>query len=410
VDFVDHTLRKVVSILEEIENLTTSDFPHHDSKDALELLKTLFEGDKNRLGLASSSTDNAIRKSACTYANSHIATFLPILGFSLRSTNVRNSFEFFDPLLRLARRFLGIGAKLVLSSEWEFSPLTYPLVFSELPNFVFIGLPASEAGNALIIPLAGHELGHSVWTHENLEFIFQGVIEAQIVQLLKTRWPEFLRIFGQHDLATVTTDLVTRAIWLLAYDVAIRQCEETFCDIFGLKSFEESYLYAFEYLLAPSLGGKRDAYYPSIKDRVKFLEEAATRFSVDVHTLPHFKDRFDESPPTLDTGTKFLVDVADAATSGVVSSIIDKVEELHRGASVSALDRDRMNKICDDFRMAVPSGHAETLAEIINAAWVAYRDPAFWQDLQVHEQGFALLNELVFKTIEVMEVHIRLRA
>jgi hypothetical protein len=135
VDFVDHTQRKAESILEEIKNLTTSEFPHHDSLEALELLKELFEADIKRLDVAASSGDSAIRKSACTHANAHIATFLPILGFALRSTNVRNSFKFFDPLLRLARIFLDKSAKLVLSSEWDFSPLTYPLIFSELPNF-----------------------------------------------------------------------------------------------------------------------------------------------------------------------------------------------------------------------------------------------------------------------------------
>jgi hypothetical protein len=114
VDFVDHTRRKVKSVLAEIKNLSISDFPHRDSQEALELLKALFEGDLTRLGVAALSSDNAIRKSASTHANAHIATFLPILGFALRSTNVRNSFEFFDPLLRLARSYLGTGAKLVL--------------------------------------------------------------------------------------------------------------------------------------------------------------------------------------------------------------------------------------------------------------------------------------------------------
>jgi hypothetical protein len=408
VDFVDHTQRKAESILEEIKNLTRSDFPHHDSKEALELLKGLFEADIKRLGVAAKSGDNAIRKSACTHANAHLATFLPILGFALRSTNVRNSFEFFDPLLRLARIFLGRSAKLVLSSEWDFSPLTYPLIFSELPNFVFIGLPASEAGNALIIPLAGHELGHSVWNHQNLESVFQGPVETQIIQLLRPRWAEFTGHFGPHDLATIDTDLVTRAIWLLAYDVSIRQCEETFCDIFGLKSFEESYLYAFEYLLAPSLGGKRDVSYPSITERIRSLETAAARFGVQ--TLPNFRDRFDEASPALDSGSKFLVEIADAATSRLVNSIIDKVDEIHRAVNAPALDRNRVDEINDDFRMAVPSGHSETLAEIISAAWIAHRDPALWKDSNVHEERFALLNELVFKTIEVMEVHMRLRA
>jgi len=60
--------------------------------------------------------------------------------------------------------------------------------------------------------------------------------------------------------------------------------------------------------------------------------------------------------------------------------------------------------------MAVPSGYAESLPEIINAGWIAYRKRAFWKKVNIKGQKFALLNELVFKTIEVMEVHMQLRA
>ena len=35
---------------------------------------------------------------------------------------------------------------------------------NNLPGFVFIGLPAPESANPFLIPLGGHELGHSAWT------------------------------------------------------------------------------------------------------------------------------------------------------------------------------------------------------------------------------------------------------
>jgi hypothetical protein len=78
---------------------------------------------------------------------------------------VRNSFEAYDPLRELAHKLLDYKPAIILSSEWEFSPFTYPAISDDLPDFVFIGLPACEAGNALVLPLAGHELGHSIWRH-----------------------------------------------------------------------------------------------------------------------------------------------------------------------------------------------------------------------------------------------------
>ena len=52
--------------------------------------------------------------------------------------------------------------RLILSSEWDYSPFMYDQI-TDLPSFVFIGLPACESANPLLLPLAGHELGHSVW-------------------------------------------------------------------------------------------------------------------------------------------------------------------------------------------------------------------------------------------------------
>jgi hypothetical protein len=99
-----------------------------------------------------------VKQTACQIANMTISRFHSLLRFVLRSTNVRNAFELFDPLLRMSQKLIGKDTKLILSSEWSFSPFTYVGVFPELPGFVFIGIPASESGNALIIPAAGHEL------------------------------------------------------------------------------------------------------------------------------------------------------------------------------------------------------------------------------------------------------------
>ena len=73
-----------------------------------------------------------------------IAIHLPLLGFIRRSSNVRNAFEFYGPIVLLARQLLGRETRFIHSSEWDYSPFTYPKLYENLKDFVLIGLPTSE--------------------------------------------------------------------------------------------------------------------------------------------------------------------------------------------------------------------------------------------------------------------------
>src|SRR5439155_22334513 len=145
-----------------------------DSKAALDQLRTLFERKLQRLEAFAPGSDLSIISQECRVTLLALYQYLPLLGFILRSTNVRNAFEAFGPFLRLAGDVLEPGiersqrkTKLLLSSEWDYSPFTYPTI-PDLPKFLFIGLPAPESANPLLIPLAGHELGHAVWSRYSL--------------------------------------------------------------------------------------------------------------------------------------------------------------------------------------------------------------------------------------------------
>ena len=108
--------------------------------------------------LSDDDDPNAV-KTACNESLKQLFRILPLLGFIVRSTSVRNSFEVFWPLLRLARQVLQTDAKLILSSEWLYSPFYRPS--ADLSDYVLLGFPASESSNPLLVPLAGHELGHT---------------------------------------------------------------------------------------------------------------------------------------------------------------------------------------------------------------------------------------------------------
>jgi hypothetical protein len=160
VDFVRQKLR---AVLNQIKQLKSADFPYRESSAALVLLTDIYEKDLKRLDGLDPADSLDVRQHACAHANTDISRYYHILGFILRSTNVRNAFEIYDPLLNLCKTIYGNSAKLIISSEWDFSPFTYPAVTVDLPDLMFIGLPSTEAGNSLLVPLSGHELGHSVW-------------------------------------------------------------------------------------------------------------------------------------------------------------------------------------------------------------------------------------------------------
>lgn len=167
---------RVSRILSTIHNLKEAEFPYSHSKEALSHFKDLFNEMKDLLDALQENwvndpaTKNVVNLT-CSQSQELIRDHLPLLGFILRSTNVRNSFEIHGPLLKLAQKLLKKDTKLLLSSEWDYSPLTYSEI-KEMPSFVLLGLPASESSNPLLIPLAGHELGHSLWEEAGIEEVY----------------------------------------------------------------------------------------------------------------------------------------------------------------------------------------------------------------------------------------------
>src|SRR5258708_1445850 len=180
-DLLECARARIRSVLATIRSLKQGEFPTTDAQFALDALKQLFDEDLTVLCSLDESNNPGVVKQACSTSLGHVFSFMPFLGFILRSTNVRNSFELYRPLLQLAKTLLVQGSapgesqdpRLILSSEWDYCPYTYTEMDDDtgrdyLQNFVLIGLPASEAENPLLVPLAGHELGHSVWRRRNL--------------------------------------------------------------------------------------------------------------------------------------------------------------------------------------------------------------------------------------------------
>jgi hypothetical protein len=405
---LEYTRERIRAFLDELGRVKESDFPYEQPKEALSKIGADFQQRLDTLLKLSNNNDPSVVQTACSEATSQIFAYLPLLGFILRSTNVRNSFEIYSPLLRLARQILGPSTKLIISSEWEFSPFVY-LPMAELPNFVLIGLPANESGNPLLAPLAGHEMGHTVWRQRSLDTQFEPHLENSIYDQIQLRWGDYSAQYPGADKNNIRNDLFTSQIVATVLSWALRQVEETFCDMMGVRLFGEAYLHAFAYLLAPGLPGQRPEAYPNMKTRVGNMLNAAGEFGIDVPSAygTWFVDQPEPGPAN--AAKRLLLSLSDGALTSVVSELIRAVRMIADEAKVPQRSALKVAAICDSFRLLVPAAGAESMANILNAAWNAYHDGKLWEDMPlIFKKRDTVVREIVLKSVEVFEIEQRL--
>lgn len=413
---IDYSRQRVAGVLAEIDRLKQSDFPYTHPSDAMELLDKKFKESQSALKKLSPNGLADVIHDACTLSLHRLYIYAPILGFLLRSTNVRNAFEVYAPLLRLARSIMGTDTKLIVSSEWEFSPFVYRAII-DLPGFVLIGLPAPESSNPLLIPLAGHELGHSVWEAEGFSVKFKKQITDGILdELTNKRWEEYRSIYPQYKKADLLDKLFVQRTWTPAYAWASSQAEEIFCDFFGLRLFAESYLHAFTYMLSPGLSGQRPLQYPNITRRVAHLTEAAKKMHMEVSS--EFESSFLSETEPNDLATSLLVSIADTVSASLVQELITLAKGFADSKQVPRKDTDKVKEIGESFRKwVVPVRKPASLVDILNAGWECNMEEHFWKNVpQIKgkkEEDFAknrdrILRDIMLKSMEIAEIYKRL--
>lgn len=112
-DLLHFTKNKIGAVITLIEANKGSDFPYEHSKDALIEIEKIFQARLDSIDRLSIDTDPTVVKTSCRESLSVLAILIPFLGFVTRSSDVRNAFELYGPLLRLTHLALGPGAKLV---------------------------------------------------------------------------------------------------------------------------------------------------------------------------------------------------------------------------------------------------------------------------------------------------------
>jgi hypothetical protein len=408
-----NTKKKLHAFTDLISQLLLSDFPHSSSRDALQLLQRFFSAQSTRLDRAFLSADSDIISQTCITINERIRQYLPILGFLLRSTNVRNTFESYYVLLQIAKALLGADAKVIVSSEWDFSPLTYPMSVTALPGYVLLGMPSSESSNALILSLVGHELGHSVWQNEQFENSYTPDVERRVIQHLKDNWGAFQASSSQHvgikptdsEFSTNTTLINVRSAIV---GLCLGQLEETFCDAIGICLFGASYAHAFHYLLAPSLGGTRPLEYPRLTVRAGNLSRYG---GIDLTTLgfSEYAKEFQDKQPNLSDRDLFISVSADELCISMSATIYDQARNIvFAKADSFRWNENDENDIVLMFNNHVPATKPRSLADILNAGWkYAIANAATFDESE--RPLFEWTSELVLKSIEVLEYQTRIR-
>lgn len=390
--------RRIRAFLDQIVDLESAGFPHPDGREALLQLKREVELRQRSLDRLPDKAPEQTVDEVCANTSAFLARYTDILGFILRSTNVRNAFEVHFPLKRLILDVLGPDAKLIMSSEWNFVPFTWPMNLDVLGPFVLVGGPAPESGNVLIIPLAGHEIGHSAWRHAGIKKQIELDLIAAIDTAIANRPHERDRLVA--DLVRDGHDLS----WLhhACLESAVRQLEEIFCDMFALYVFGPSFAFAYEYFLAPG-GDNRSLIYPSSLDRVRYLLDGAGQlgFSID-HSL--FASWLDSAPRSGIHGDILLF--ADDAVEAMFPAVRDLAFTVLRTAGIPLCDDDAVTRVCNALAVGVPDGEGATLAEIVTAGWLHLRDKG---GLSVDDEQpeLAMLNELMLKSVEVSEFRLR---
>ncbi|MBS7697566.1 MULTISPECIES: hypothetical protein [unclassified Chelatococcus] len=392
---------KLTKLERQIEIARRADYSYPDGRDALGLLLYKIKRTRSRVAEAE-GLSLSIQTSIYRDANFLISRVTDIVGIITRSTSVRSAFEFYAPFLEISKNLVGESAHLILSSEWSYVPFTYPQTLEDLPDFILIGLPASESDNVLVLPAAGHELGHTIWLKRRISDSYEKDIKHRIDGVLTERRSDFEVSFPDLKGADLDQDMFVQYIKSQIYQSCIAQFEEIFSDFIGLSLFGESYFYAFQYLVAPRLSGIRSLSYPDTLARAQMIAEYTNaKFSVDVGDC---KAHFLADDASRDPRLQFVTQIADAVVSKFIDNLYEAAHGIIASQPIATPKISTTVEVEERFRIGIPFDGEASLGDIINAGWRVFRSD---NQKQYSLQGRSIIeyiSDLSLKSIELCEI------
>lgn len=405
----EHSLRKqyimglLNNIIAEAERTQELEFPYKAPRNAAVKIRGVGSYLRDTIERDYDKLDDDRKQVKLGKAFEFLKEALFFLGLIGRSNSSRIAFESYWPLERLASSILS-KKELILSSEWELSPfIVQPQRY--LNNVLFIGLPASESSFPLLLPLAGHELGHAVW-NDKIPKYFIDKIDAEVERAYKEAHPS-------NDSVEQTTLLFAVPEWDEAKRYCQKQLNELFCDIIGLIIFRESFMHAFAYLLA-SIGDRtRNPYYPDLRERAIYLTKACEKLDIK---FPSYYAKLFTGKSEIDLYSerkRIMLKIADERAKALFDDAVDEAQKILGSKFVPKKSREEhVNNSLDYMKLGIPPEKCESLAELIGLGWRAYNDPSFWDEFKAnlrcdHQTKEKIVSELINKGLEIFEVEQR---
>ena len=385
---------KVDLVLDLIAEFRARPFPHEDSAQAISQLADTLSEFRNEFATNQSPKFQE-------QAGVLISEVLELVGAIGNSANVRNAFEMHGPFLALAQKLLADdAARLILTFEWQYIPYTYPQNYAHLPEFIVIGLPASEGSNALVLPAIGHELGHSLWLKCKLNDHFKAAIEREVSRAKARRSGAFA---AQQDTKSSGAGGASRALDE-PVENGLRQLQEFFCDFVGLYIFGQAYLDLFDYLLTPAPSKERNPQYPSVRARAQALSRNLKKLALP--KSEEFADGFPEQSNPFDAAELSFLNLVladEASSSKLADAAADKAFELCRQRGLLPPKVNDSRKVQLEFENGLPADNVSGLGAVVSGAWRAFKSKRFLPG-KADQERIAYLNELTMKSIEILEL------
>jgi hypothetical protein len=400
-------LAKLDKLLEQLNALLLDDFPIGDTHKAIGVLVS--KAQKIKLKIDDYEKFTAPIQTALSRQVKYILEYSShILGILARSATTRNAFELYAPFKNSSRKFFDDEIYIIMSSEWGYVPFTYPMNIQELPDFIIIGLPATESSNVLIFPAAAHELGHSIWLKRNLTEKYSGKIESAITEYINNNSRVLLPFSSgstEDDSSNLFSHQLRQQFVIDATESCIRQLEELFCDFVALCLYGKSYLYAFAYLVAPSDGGERSLNYPDTRARAEIMEKYAKEIGIAVDS--YGSEFHPDSQKIRHSYEGVILRVADSMRGNYTDEVFNEAKTFVLSSGHSFPNSENISSIANFFRYGIPTDQDFSLGEIMTAAW------SIFVDWEVYNGGsspptLSYISDLVLKSVEAREFRVRM--
>ncbi len=392
---------KLSKLIEQCGTLSIEDFPYPDSKAALFALKAQAEKLKSQSDIFPTAS-KAIQQQFLLQVNYKLESISQILGIIARSNAMRNNFEIYNAFRSLCTNFFESEIHFILSSEWNYTPFTYPMNLQELPDFIIIGLPAAESNNVLIFPAAGHELGHSIWLNQSLAENYSGQVYSEIGQYAKSSniLSSLIPKPENEEQADLFAKQIEEQFIAEATSSCLRQIEELFCDFVGLHLFGEGYLQAFRYLVAPG-GGRRSLKYPQTKERARLLEQFGAALGIQISG---YSDDFMDGHESQGHPYEILVlRAADSVRDLYVNEMFSAAEKRVAEAGVPIPTQDEIGQSLVYFEHGMPTDKIGSIGSLITAAWRLYLDLSRRKSSKGSHSPIGYVSDLVLKSVEAFD-------